>query len=180
MGRIRGSSPSPAMVVAIVALVFAVAGSALAGVATVSVLSKKEKKQTRRIAKDEINKAAPGLSVAHANTANSATTANSAGNSNTLDGLDSTAFLRVVTAATTNEDPGLLANGNCQTRFHIGGAFSGVQPGDVALLFPFGTSFLVPEGFRQPTAGQVSFALCNFTGAALDQAALDFRVIVLR
>jgi hypothetical protein len=66
MGRVRGKLPSPAMGVAIVALVLAVAGSALAGVATVSVLNKKEKKQTRKIARSEINKAAPGLSVAKA------------------------------------------------------------------------------------------------------------------
>jgi hypothetical protein len=66
MERLRGSKPSPAMVVSIVALVFALAGSAAAGVATISVLSKKEKKQTRNIAKDEINKAAPSLSVANA------------------------------------------------------------------------------------------------------------------
>ena len=58
------------MVVSIIALVFAQAGSAAAGVATISVLSKKEKKQTRNIARDEINKAAPGLSVASAANAN--------------------------------------------------------------------------------------------------------------
>jgi hypothetical protein len=66
MGRVRGKLPSPAMGVAIVALVFAVGGSAIAGVATISVLNKKEKKQTRKVAKREINKAAPGLSVAKA------------------------------------------------------------------------------------------------------------------
>ena len=70
MGRVRRKSPSPAMVVAIIALVFALAGSAVATVATVSVLNKKEKKQTRKIARDEIKKAAPGLSVANANIAN--------------------------------------------------------------------------------------------------------------
>lgn len=64
MSKIRVHKPSPAMAVAIIALIFAVTGTAAAGVATISVLSKKEKKQTRNIAKDEINKAAPGLSVA--------------------------------------------------------------------------------------------------------------------
>ena len=72
MERLRGSKPSPAMVVSIIALVFALAGSAAAGVATISVLSKKEKKQTRNIAKDEIKKAAPGLSVANATNAQTA------------------------------------------------------------------------------------------------------------
>lgn len=69
MMRIRGRKPSPAMVVAIVALVFAIGGTSVASVATISALSKKEKKQTRSIAKNEINKAAPGLSVAKANVA---------------------------------------------------------------------------------------------------------------
>ncbi len=63
MVRFRGK-PSPAMVVAIIALVFAVAGTGVASVATISALNKKEKKQTRNIAKSEISKAAPGLSVA--------------------------------------------------------------------------------------------------------------------
>lgn len=69
MGRIADKKPSPTMIVAIVALVFAVAGTSVAGVATISVLSKKEKKQTRSIAKDQISKAAPGLSVARATNA---------------------------------------------------------------------------------------------------------------
>ena len=68
MGRVRGKKPSPAMVTSIVALVFAVAGTSVAAVATVSVLNKKEKKQTSKIAKKEIKKAAPGLSVANADT----------------------------------------------------------------------------------------------------------------
>jgi hypothetical protein len=74
MGRIRGKRPSAAMVVSIVALVFAIAGTSIAGVA----LTKKEKKQTRSIAKDEINKAAPGLSVANATNAQNASNAQNA------------------------------------------------------------------------------------------------------
>ena len=81
MRRPRGKKPSPAMIVAMVALVFAVVGTSVAGVATISVLNKKEKKQTRNIAKDEIKKAAPGLSVA------SAGNAASASNASTLGGL---------------------------------------------------------------------------------------------
>jgi hypothetical protein len=67
--RLGGKRPSPATVISIVALVFAVTGTAVASVATVSVLSKKEKKQTRNIADAEIGKAAPGLSVKHADSA---------------------------------------------------------------------------------------------------------------
>jgi len=58
--------PSAPMVLSIIAVVFALAGTGAASVATISVLSKKEKKQTRNIAKNKINKAAPGLSVANA------------------------------------------------------------------------------------------------------------------
>jgi hypothetical protein len=55
--------------VAIVALVFAVAGSS---VAAIDSLTKKQKKQTANIARNEIAKAAPGLSVANAARAQSA------------------------------------------------------------------------------------------------------------
>ena len=65
----RKKRPSAPMVLSIIAVVFSLAGTGAASVATISVLSKKEKKQTRNIAKDEINKAAPGLSVANATNA---------------------------------------------------------------------------------------------------------------
>ena len=52
------------MVVAAVALVFAVAGTAIAGPGAIS--SKISKSKVKKIAKKQINKAAPGLSVAHA------------------------------------------------------------------------------------------------------------------
>src|SRR5262245_900033 len=88
IGPIRIGRPSPAMTVAIIALVFAVAGTAIASVATVSVLSKKEKKQTRNIARDEIGKAAPGLSVANAASATTAADALALG------GVGSAGFVR--------------------------------------------------------------------------------------
>ena len=87
MERLRGRKPSPAMVVSIIALVFALAGSAAAGVATVSVLSKKEKKQTRNIANSEIDKRAPGLSVASAQSAANATSATNATNAQSAGAL---------------------------------------------------------------------------------------------
>lgn len=77
--RFRDKRPLPATAISIIALVFAVAGTAVAGVATVSVLSKKEKKQTRNIARGEINKAAPGLSVANAVKAQKAASADALG-----------------------------------------------------------------------------------------------------
>src|SRR5215475_4587726 len=65
--------PSPAMIVAIAALVAALGGTAVAGPqAIISALNKKEKKQTRNIANSEIDKRAPGLSVANAQNATNA------------------------------------------------------------------------------------------------------------
>jgi hypothetical protein len=94
--RLRGHRPSPALVVSVLALTVAVAGTAMAGVATISVLNKQEKKQAKKIANKQIQKKAPGLSVASAANATNATNAanaTTAANANTLDGLDSSAFL---------------------------------------------------------------------------------------
>jgi hypothetical protein len=91
MNRIR--QPSPALIVAVLALVAALAGTAVAGPdASTSAISKKKVKS---IATKQINKLAPGLSVAHADTATSATTADSAAqaeNADMLDGIDSAGF----------------------------------------------------------------------------------------
>ena len=65
--------PSAAFVVAVFALCFAIVGSAIAGTeASKKALSKS---QVRKIAKKQIKKAAPKLSVAHATTATTATNA---------------------------------------------------------------------------------------------------------
>ncbi len=60
--------PSPAMIVAIVALIVALGGTAIAG----GFITKKKAK---KIARNQVNKLAPGLSVSHAKTADSATSA---------------------------------------------------------------------------------------------------------
>jgi len=87
MGQIRASRPSAAMLVAVLALVAALAGTAVAGSDVQS--SAINKKKVKKIADKEINKLAPGLSVAHAATANNAT---SADNADKLDGLDAAAL----------------------------------------------------------------------------------------
>ena len=74
-----GARPSPAIVVAVLALVAAVAGTAVAGPGAST--SKITKKKVTKIADKEIKKLAPGLSVAHADTAD---TANTAGNATQL------------------------------------------------------------------------------------------------
>ena len=76
MHRITQARPSPAMVVAVVALVAALGGTALASpTASTSALSKKK---VKKIAKKQINKLAPGLSVANADTADKAENAETA------------------------------------------------------------------------------------------------------
>ena len=74
MRKLRGKS-SPAMVVAVLALVAGVAGAAVAQpVAKKAVTKKKVKKIAKKQADKEITRQAPGLSVAHANTADNANT----------------------------------------------------------------------------------------------------------
>jgi hypothetical protein len=79
--------PSPAIVVAVLALVAALAGTALAG--TGAGTSAINKKKVKKIAKKQINKLAPGLSVAHASTAGNA---DQAANANALGGRPASAF----------------------------------------------------------------------------------------
>jgi hypothetical protein len=83
MGQIRATRPSPAMITAVLALVAALGGTALAGVATTAKLDKKEKKQAKKVATKQINKLAPGLSVASADTATTANSAETANSANT-------------------------------------------------------------------------------------------------
>jgi hypothetical protein len=72
----RGAGTTAALIVAAVALIFAIAGTAIAGPGSIS--SKISKAKVKKIAKKQINKAAPGLSVAKAVKADSADTAASA------------------------------------------------------------------------------------------------------
>jgi hypothetical protein len=75
--------PSPAILIAVLALVAALAGTAVAGPdASTSAVSKKT---VKKIATKQINKLAPGLSVASAETANTANTATTATTANTAD-----------------------------------------------------------------------------------------------
>jgi hypothetical protein len=66
------------MVVAILALVMATTGTGLAGVAAISSLTKKDKKQVAKIARAQVNKMAPGMSVARSKTADTSTSATNA------------------------------------------------------------------------------------------------------
>ena len=83
----KGRRPSPAMIVAATALIIALAGTAMAAPTAIkSILNKQEKKQVKNIAKNQVNKLAPGLSVASAKNADAAKRADAAGNADTLGG----------------------------------------------------------------------------------------------
>jgi hypothetical protein len=85
----RGRMPALALV-AVVALVFGSMGSAVAGPAAGLT-----KKQVTKVAQKVVRKAAPGLSVASAKSADTATFAK---NADKLDNIDSTGFVGTPTA----------------------------------------------------------------------------------
>jgi hypothetical protein len=86
-GLMTGRAPSPAIALAVVALVAATVGTAVAGpsASTSAITKKKVAKIAAKVANQEIDKRAPGLSVAHADTANTADSANTAGSANTAE-----------------------------------------------------------------------------------------------
>jgi hypothetical protein len=79
--RFLRSAPSPAMIIAALALVLALAGTAIAApdIATRAVTKSKVKKIAKKQAKKQIRKKAPGLSVLHADTADTASPTGPAG-----------------------------------------------------------------------------------------------------
>jgi len=81
--------PAPGTVLGLIALIVALAGTAVAGpLATTSGLKKKDKKQIRKIARAEIAKAAPGLTVGNATNSTNAANATNATNAGQVDGHD--------------------------------------------------------------------------------------------
>jgi len=88
----------------------------------------------------------------------------------------------VVGRDTVNFEPfGSLQGNQCAIQSVEGGAFSGVKRGDVALVFPDGTiGPLVAEGFRQDTAGEVAFSVCNTKDTNFDPPSHAYTLIVLR
>ena len=151
MRRIRQTKPSAALIVAVVALVAALAGTAIAGVAVTS-LSKKDKKQVTKIAKKQgkkqakiqIDKKAPGLSVASAKTADSATTADSAKMADSADDANGIKPVKVSFAAASSSGETVFVN---QGGIRIDGECTGNGPqvdfestandGDLYLFFSF-------------------------------------------
>jgi hypothetical protein len=108
MRRLKGRRPSPAMIVAGAALIIALAGTAMAAPTAIkSVLNKQEKKQTKNIAKNQVNKLAPGLSVRRAETAARADTAANA------DAVGGSALANIAVAR--SETPGAQCDPNSTT-----------------------------------------------------------------
>ncbi|HEX6229422.1 MAG TPA: hypothetical protein VFZ41_08200 [Solirubrobacterales bacterium] len=131
MDRITRETRSPGILVATLALIVALTGTAIAGDqgASISLSKKQVRKITQRVAarvasrvaNRQIDRREGGLSVAHAdraNTATSSTTAQSAtiaasaanalnaGNADQLDGLDADSLVRAAGASTTNAAEG--------------------------------------------------------------------------
>ena len=146
MRRLKGRRPSPAMTVAIAALVVALVGTAMAAPTAIrSVLNKQEKKQTKKIAKNQVNKLAPGLTVARANTAG---TADKAKDADALGGV-SLNNIAVARSATPGGqcDPTSTTFVNCAT---------------VDLTLPHEGRVLLVG-----TAGQIAFNAGNASGDCL-------------
>lgn len=95
--RISAARRSPAAIVAVLALVAALAGTAVAGpdASTSAVNGKKVKRIAKRQAVKQINKLAPGLSVASAKTAGAADSAKTASNATTAGSVDGLSAARI-------------------------------------------------------------------------------------
>jgi hypothetical protein len=98
---------SPALIIAVIALIAAFGGSALAG-------GPINKKKAKKIANNVVTKRAPGLSVAHAKTADNAT---NAANANRVNGIAAAKFdYRAATGAgttTIGTFDGLVLQADC-------------------------------------------------------------------
>jgi hypothetical protein len=85
--RIR-QLPSPALVISAIALIFAVGGGTFA----LAITAQKTRKIARQVSNTQITKRAPGLSVNHAQTANSADNATNATNASQLGGIPASGY----------------------------------------------------------------------------------------
>ncbi len=144
--RIRQRLASPALIVAVVALVAALGGAAAAQPSAKKVTTKKVKK----IADKEIAKKAPGLSVAHADTADAATTATTADSANALQGQS---LANVAVARSTN--PGGQCDPNSST-FTVCATVNMTLPHEGRVLLI-------------GTAGEISIDNSNSSGTCLFQ-----------
>jgi hypothetical protein len=162
--------PSPAMVVAIVALIAALGGTAI-GAAFVT------KKQSKKIAANQVNKLAPGLSVASAKSADSAKHADSATAADSAKKVDNILAVKVAANGTLE----FTAQGGTSVQAHTGGS------GLYGVLFPRDISncAIVPGGqaggreinaFQSGANNRVGVLTFNSAGAASD---FEFSLVIV-
>ena len=120
-----GRRPSPALIVAAIALVFAMVGTSVAQ----DPVAKLTRSKVKEIAKKQITKAAPRLSVAKAKSADSATsaaiatkaesatTATSANTAQSVNGLKIEKFSRASTTATSPTGEPFVSAGGLNLSF---------------------------------------------------------------
>jgi len=161
--RLRQSRPSPALLIAIVALIAALAGTAIAAdpVANTSALTKKK---VKKIVKKQINKLAPGLSVANADNATNAGNAQNAENSNQLGGVAADAYLRnveIVTAQSASNSSNKSVTATCPAGKVLVGGGARERTG---LLAPSATVAIVASGPSHPILGSPSNTAWTATG----------------
>jgi hypothetical protein len=149
MRRLKERLPSPPMAVAGLALIIALAGTAMAAPTAIkSVLNNQEKKQVKKIAKNQVNSLAGGLSVASAANATNAQNATNATNASSLGGTPAAAYqqegdLLFATVAPAGVNPAIVrGRGATAVTRDNPGAFSVTFNRDVT-----GCTWLATQGF---------------------------------
>lgn len=156
--RVISWPPSAGLLVAMLALVAAVAGTAVAGPGATT--SKLTKKKVAKIAVKEINRLAPGLSVAHADRASTADNANTAASANTA--------ARADTAADADRLGGvgpqgyLRYGGTIPSGATVAGVFTAADEDDTGA-----TTVRTSESFPVPAPAGLSDAQVNFAPSSV-------------
>jgi hypothetical protein len=163
MNRIIKSRNSPAIVIAIFALVAAVAGSAVAGqVATSSKSKKLTVAKVKKIVNKQIEKQAPGLTVARAKTV-------------TKGGVTQNSFKG---SFVLTLDFGTLSASTCQTLFPA----SPVSIADADAIITTPPRNTPPIGIVTQTvnfAPSLAIEACNITPVPIDPAPGGYRFVVI-
>lgn len=146
MRAVERNRPSPALVLAALALVFAMVGTAIAGPDAIS--NKVTKSKVKKIAKKQINKAAPGLSVASAKNADDA---------DQLDGLDSSAFATRLWAV-VDENKALVRSTGGVTVRDVGGGGTEVDFGRNLRECAASATLNIDDPNSDPPAGEIGTA----------------------